>query len=121
MKYMLLVHHDEESFRKRSEVERQSLLAESVALANQLHFRGQYLSAAPLHPTSETTCVQVRDGKQVVTDGPFAETREQIGGYFLIDAHDLDEAIEIAARIPGARIGTVEIRPVMEVAGLPDL
>src|SRR5262245_10951711 len=90
--YMLLVNNDEDSFRKRSEVERQSMLAESVALANQLHSRGQYFSAAPLHPTSETTCVQVRDGKRVVTDGPFMETREQIGGYFLIDAHDLDEA-----------------------------
>ena len=121
MKYMLLVHHDEDSFQKRSEVERQSMLAESLALANQLHSRGQYLSAAPLHPTSETTCVQVRDGKRFVTDGPFAETREQIGGYFLIDAHDLDEAVEIAARIPGARIGTVEVRPVTEVAGLLDL
>ena len=120
MKYMLLVHHDEDAFRKRSEVERQSMVAESVALANQLHSRGQYLSAAPLHPTSETTCVQVRDGKRVVTDGPFAETREQIAGYFLVDADDLDEAIEIAGRIPGARIGTAEVRPVMEVAGLPE-
>src|SRR5215831_394371 len=120
VKYMLLVHHDEDAFRKRSDVERQSMLAESVALAKQLHSRGQYLSAAPLHPTSETTCVQVRDGKRVVTDGPFAETREQIAGYFLVDADDLDEAIEIAGRIPGARIGTAEVRPVMEVAGLPE-
>jgi hypothetical protein len=120
MKYMLLVHHDEEAFRKRSESERQSMVAESVALANQLHTRGQYYSAAPLHPTSETSCVQVRDGKRLVTAGPFAETREQIGGYFLIDARDLDEAVEIAARIPGARIGTVEVRPVTEVAGLPE-
>jgi hypothetical protein len=118
---MLLVHHDEDSFRKRSELERQSMLAESVTLANRLYSRGQYLSAAPLHPTSESTCVQVRDGKRFVTDGPFAETREQIGGYFLIDAHDLDEAVDIAARIPGARIGTVEVRPVTEIAGLPDL
>jgi hypothetical protein len=121
MKYMLLVHHDEDSFRKRSAVEQQSMLAESVALAKELHSRGQYLSAAPLQPTSETTRVQVRDGNRFVTDGPFAETREQIGGYFLIDAHDLDEAVEIAARIPGARIGTVEVRPVTEVDGLPDL
>jgi hypothetical protein len=65
------------------------------------------------------TSVRVRDGKPLVTDGPFAETREQLGGYFLIDAKDLDEAIGIAARIPGARLGTVEIRPVMEIAGLP--
>ncbi len=120
MKYMLLVHHDEESFGKRSETERHQMLRESVQLANRLHATGQYLSAAPLHPTSETTCVRVRDGKPLVTDGPFAETREQVGGYFLIDAKDLDEAIGIAARIPGARIGTVEVRPVTEVEGLPE-
>lgn len=119
MKYMLLVHHDEAAFHDRSETERQSMLHESVQLANQLHATGQYLSASPLHPTSETTCVRVRDNKRIVTDGPFAETREQIGGYFLIDAKDLDEAIEIASRIPGARIGTVEVRPLTEVAGLP--
>ena len=83
MKYMLLVHHDEESFRKRTEAERQHMLQESVQLAQQLHASGQYLGAAPLHPTSETTCVRVRDGKPLVTDGPFAETREQLGGYFL--------------------------------------
>lgn len=120
MKYMLLVHHNEESFGKRSEAERQHLLRESVQLANQLHVSGQYFSAAPLHPTSETTCVRVRDGKRLVTDGPFAETREQVGGYFLIEAKDRDEAISIAARIPGARIGTVEVRPVTEVEGLPE-
>src|SRR6266542_2769615 len=119
MKYILLVHHDEEAFGKRSEAERQHMLRESVQLANQLHAAGQYLSAAPLHPTSETTCVRVRDGKALVTDGPFAETREQLGGYFLIDAKDRAEAIGVATRIPGARLGTVEIRPVMEVAGLP--
>lgn len=120
MKYMLLVHHDEEAFSKRSEAERQQLLRESVQLANELHANGQYLSASPLHPTSETACVKVRNGKPLVTDGPFAETREQIGGYFLIDAQNFDEAIGIAARIPGARIGTVEVRPLTEVEGLPD-
>jgi len=120
MRYILLVHHDEESFRRRADLERQQMLQESVQLAQQLHASGQYLGAAPLHPTSETTCVRVRDGKPLVTDGPFAETREQLGGYFLIKAEDLDEAISIAARIPGARIGTVEIRPVTEVVGLPE-
>lgn len=120
MKFMLLVHHDEEAFRQRDESEREQLLQESVQLANQLHIESKYLSAAPLHPTAETICVQVRASKRLVTDGPFAETREQLGGYFLINAKDLDEAIEIAARIPGARIGTVEVRPVTEVAGLPE-
>ena len=121
MKYLLLVHHDEEAFGKRSEAERQHLIQESVQLANHLHASGQYLGAAPLHPTAETSCVRVRDGKLLVTDGPFAETREQIGGYFLVEARDVNEAIDIAARIPGARIGTVEVRPVTEVEGLPKL
>ena len=120
MKFMLLVHHDEEKFSQRSEDERQALLRESVGLANDLHRVGQYLGAAPLHPTAQTTCVRVRDGKPFVTDGPFAETREQIGGYFLVDCRDRDEAVEIASRIPGARIGTVEVRPVSEVEGLPE-
>ena len=120
MKYILLVHHDEESFRKRPEAERQQMLQESVQLAQQLNSSGHYLSAAPLHPSSETVCVRVRDGKPLLTDGPFAETREQLGGYFLINARDKEEAIRIAARIPGARIGTVEIRQVPEVEGLPE-
>lgn len=115
MKYMLLIHHEE----ILDENERQGLLAESVALANRLHEKHQYLDAAPLQPSSATTSVRVRDGKPLVTDGPFAETREQIGGYFLVDARDQAEAIEIAGRIPGARIGTVEVRPVREVEGLP--
>jgi hypothetical protein len=119
MKFMLLVHHDEQAFRERSETERNGLLQESVQLANKLHSNGKYLSAAPLHPTSETRCVQIRDGQRLLTDGPFAETREQIGGYFLIDVEDLEEAIQIAGQIPGARIGTVEVRKVTEVEGLP--
>ena len=115
MKFILLIHHEE----ALEEDERQQLLGESVQLANQLHAKRQYLDAAPLHPSSATTSVKVRDGKRIVTDGPFAETREQIGGYFLIDAKDLDEAIDIACRLPPARIGTVEVRPVIEVEGLP--
>jgi len=119
MKYMLLVHHDEETFNQRSEAERTGLIRESVKLANDLHASGRYLSAAPLHPTSETVCVRVRDGNRLITDGPFAETREQLGGYFLVDAKDREEAMEIAARIPGAHIGVVEVRQVTEVEGLP--
>lgn len=116
---MLLVHHDQEAFLKRPDNERNSLRQESVQLCNQLHAKGKYLGAAPLHPSSETSCVKVRDGKRIVTDGPFAETREQIGGYFLVEAKDRDEAIEIAGKIPGARIGAVEVRPMTEVEGLP--
>jgi hypothetical protein len=115
MKYILLIHHEE----ALDEDERKDLLKESVQLANQLHANRQYFDAAPLQPISATTSVKVRDGKRIVTDGPFAETREQIGGYFLIDARDVHEAIDIAGRIPGARIRTVEVRPVREVEGLP--
>ena len=120
MKYMLLVHHNEEDFGKFSEAKRQQMLEESVQLTHQLHANGQYLSASPLHPVSTAAVVQVREGKPFVTDGPFVETREQLAGYFLIDAKDRDEAIAIATRVPGARIGTVEVRPVREVEGLPD-
>jgi hypothetical protein len=116
MRYMLLIYVDEQTL---AETERQQRYAESAQLAQEIHSKGQYLAANPLHPTSTATSVRVRDGKPLVTDGPFAETREQLGGYFLIQAKDLDEAIGIAARIPMARKGTVEIRPVIEVAGLP--
>ena len=85
------------------------------------HAKGQYLGAAPLQPVATATSVRVRDGKRLVMDGPFAETHEQLGGFFLIEAKDLDEAIGIAARVPGARKGTVEVRPVLDLAGLPDV
>jgi hypothetical protein len=116
VKYMLLIYMDEQVL---SETEREECYVQSAQLAQDLNSHGQYLAANPLHSVSTATSVQVRDGRRLVTDGPFAETREQLGGYFLIDARDLDEALGIAARIPGAQRGTVEIRPVMDVAGLP--
>src|SRR5258707_1384441 len=116
MKYMLLVYLDEQVM---SDEEREHCYVESAQLTQELNDKGQYLSASPLHPVATATSVRVRDGKRVVTDGPFAETREQLGGYFLIDAGDLDQALDIAARIPGARIGSVEIRPVLEIDRLP--
>src|ERR1700685_2202310 len=116
MKYMLLIYLDENGL---SETERSQCYEESAQFAVQLSKSGQYLGAGPLHPPSPATSVRMRDNKRLVTDGPFAETREQLGGYFLIDARDLDEAIGIAARIPGARWGTVEIRPVIGMEGLP--
>jgi len=116
MKYMLLIYYDEQSL---GETERQECFIDSTQLAQELHANGKYLGANPLHPTSAATSVRVRNNKRLVTDGPFAETREQLGGYFLIDANDLDEAIGIAARIPMALTGTVEIRPVVELPGLP--
>jgi hypothetical protein len=116
MKYMLLIYLDENAL---SESEREQCYKESAQFSHQLNASGQYVAAAPLHPISTATSVRVRDGKRLVTDGPFAETREQLGGFFLIDARDLDEAIGIAARIPAGRWGTVEIRPVVEIPGLP--
>ena len=116
MKYMLLVYIDEQSL---TETVREHCYEESTQLTHELNAGGQYLAANPLHPVATATSVRVRDGNPLITDGPFAETREQLGGYFLIDAQDLDEAISIAARIPGARMGTIEIRPVMEIPGLP--
>jgi hypothetical protein len=116
MKYMLLIYMGDQAM---SDAEREHCYVESTQLAHDLKARGHYLAANPLHPVSAATSVRVRNGKQQVTDGPFAETREQLGGYFLIDAKDLDDAIGIATRIPGARVGTVEIRPVMEIPNLP--
>jgi len=116
MKYMLLIYTQENAI---DESERQHCYEESTKLAHDLDANGQYLSANPLHPVSTATSVRIRDDKRLVTDGPFAETREYLGGYFLVDAKDLDEAIGIASRIPAARWGTVEVRPVIEMPGLP--
>ncbi len=117
MKYMLLVYLDEQAM---TEAQREHCYVESAQFAQDLNSSGQYLDASPLHPVATATSVRIRDGKPLVTDGPFAETREQLGGYYLIEASDLDEAIGIAERIPPARYGTVEIRPVMEIGGLPE-
>ena len=116
MKYMLLIYGDEQAW---DDAGREECYRESAQLAHQLEAAGQYIASNPLHASSTATCVTVRGGKRFWTDGPFAETREQLGGYFLVDARDLDEAIEIAGRIPAARLGTVEIRPVLEIEGLP--
>jgi hypothetical protein len=116
MKYMLLIYADEGVW---TEAEREQCYGESTDLAHQLQTKGQYLGANPLQSVSTATSVRVRDGKRLVIDGPFAETREQLGGYFLVEAGNLDEALEIAGRIPGARKGTVEVRPVVEIPNLP--
>jgi hypothetical protein len=116
MKYMLLIYLAENSL---TEDERQHCYMESTELAHDLNAKGQFLATAPLQPVSTATTVRVRDGKRLVTDGPFAETRECLGGYYLVNANNLDEAIDIAGRIPGARVGTVEIRPVLEIPNLP--
>ena len=119
MKYLLLVHHNEEAFNKIPEDKRKEMLAESIRLCHQLHDKGQYVHASPLQPEATGKIVRVRDGKSAMIDGPFIETKEQLAGSFLVDANDQDEAVKIAERVPGARIGTVEIRPVREINGLP--
>jgi len=116
MRYMMLIYLDEQA---QNETERQACYLESTALAHDLNAKGQFIATAPLQPVATATTVRIRDGKRLVTDGPFAETREQLGGFYMIHAKDLDEAIGIAARIPGARKGTVEIRPVIEIPSLP--
>jgi hypothetical protein len=114
VKYLLLIHFDQETWGGLSVSERQTIYGEHVQLSEQLTAKGQYLGGHPLHPPATAANVRIRNGKRLVTDGPFAETREQLGGYMLIDAKDLDEAIGIAARVPGARMGTVEVRTVRE-------
>lgn len=117
-KYMLLMYFEENG--ALTEEQRQHCYQESAQFAHQLAETGQFLGAAPLQPTSTATSLRLQeDGKRLVTDGPFAETREQLGGFFLISAKDLDEAINIASRVPGGRWGTVEIRPIVEVPELP--
>ena len=116
MKFMLLIYGDEQAL---DEALREPCYREAVQVAHQLDAAGQYVDAAPLHPTSTAASVRVRDGKRLVTDGPFAETREQLGGYFLIDARNQEEAIAIAAQLPMARFGIIEIRPIIELPALP--
>jgi hypothetical protein len=118
VKYLLLIYTQEKGW---TPSDREKCYAESTQLIQDLQAKEQYLGAAPLHPVAMATSVRVRDGKRLVMDGPFAETNEQLGGFFLIDAADLDEAIGVAARIPGARKGTVEVRPVRDVPGLPQV
>jgi hypothetical protein len=117
MKYMLLIYGAEDAW---TDEDRTACYIESAQFAQRLKSQKQYIDANPLQSVQTATSVRVRDGRSMVTDGPFAETREQLGGYFLIEAQDLDEAIGVAAQIPGARKGTVEVRPLLPIDGLPD-
>jgi hypothetical protein len=111
MKYMLLIYLEEQQWGRLSEEERQQIYAEYRQFSQDIEGSGNFLSGSELAPISSATSVRVREGKQMITDGPFAETREQLGGYYLVEAKDLDEAIALAARIPSAKSGTIEIRP----------
>jgi len=119
MKYLLLIYDEEKNFEKMTEAEIGKMVSDYGQFTQGIQASGHFQAAARLQPTAAATSVRIRDGKRVVTDGPFAETREQLGGYYLVDARDLDEAMSIAERIPGAKYGTVEIRPVLEIKGLP--
>jgi hypothetical protein len=114
MKYMLLIYDDPQAWDKFSEDERGRIMGQFGQFTREIQASGQYLTGSQLHPTSAATSVRVRNGKRLLTDGPFAETREQLGGYYLVEAKDLDEAVALAARIPVAHFGTVEVRPLME-------
>jgi hypothetical protein len=116
MQYMCLLYFEEQQL---NEDVRQACYLESAQFAQDLAAKGKFVAAGPLQPTSTATSLRLEDGKRLVTDGPYAETREQLGGFFIINANDLDEAIGIASKIPGGRYGTVEIRPLIEVPTLP--
>jgi hypothetical protein len=111
MKYLALIYHDETQWEKLTPDESGKIYADYMRVINELTAGGKYLGGSQLKPTSSATTVRIRDGKRAVTDGPFAETKEQFGGYLLLEASDLDEAIDIASKIPGARYGSIEVRP----------
>ena len=117
MKYMLLVYLAEDAL---TEIERVQCYKDSAQFTQYLHATGNYLLASPLQSITTATSVRKRNGKRLITDGPFAETREQLGGFYLIDAKNLDEAITVADRVPVVTAGTIEIRPVLEIPGLPE-
>jgi hypothetical protein len=114
MKYMLLIYDNEQAWTRITETEQRRIYGEYMQFTEDIKASRNYLAGAQLHPIATASSVRVRDDKELVTDGPFAETHEQLGGYYLIDAKDLDEATKIAARIPSARLGTIEVRPVVE-------
>ena len=116
MKYMLLIYDNEQAWTRISEAEQHKIYGEYMQFTEDIKASRNYLAGAQLHPVATASSVRVRNGKDLVTDGPFAETHEQLGGYYLVEAKDLDEATKIAARIPSARFGTVEVRPVVERA-----
>ena len=119
MQYLCLIYEDEKAFEKLPPAEFSRILEEFRAYTESVKKSGHYVGGNALAPTHTATTVRVRQGKLATTDGPFAETKEQLGGYYLLKARDLNEAIQLAARIPGARFGSVEVRPVAEMVGRP--
>ncbi len=120
MQYMLLIYDDEKLLAGLSEAERGSIMQEYFAFTQGLRDSGAFVDGAPLQPTTTATTVRLREGDQLVTDGPFAETKEQLGGFYLIEAESIDEAIGHASKVPSARYGSIEVRPVLYMpAGAP--
>ena len=113
MKYLLLIYESEQAFAGLSEAEQGKIFEEYMTYTKGIKKSGNYIGGEALQPISDATTVRVKNGKTISTDGPFAETREQLGGYYLVEAKDLDEATKIAARIPSAKIGSIEVRPIM--------
>jgi len=118
MQYILLIYASEAMQAKRSEAENNAIFGGYMEYTNSIKQSGHYVGGEPLEDTRSATTVRVKDGKALRTDGPFAETREQLGGYYVVEAKDLDEAVALAARIPDAKGGSIEIRPVMKIPGM---
>jgi hypothetical protein len=115
VQYMLLIYNDENAYAALSDADREAIHGDYFTYTGEIRESGNFVDGAPLHPTSTATAVRVRDGETLVTDGPFAETKEQLGGFYVVEAADADEAIALAARIPGAKYGTIEVRPVVAI------
>ena len=113
MKYLLLIYESEQAFAGLSEAERGKIFEEYMTYSKGIRKSGNYIGGEALQAISTATTVRVKNGKTVTTDGPFAETREQLGGFYLVEAKDLDEAIKLAAGIPASRTGSIEVRPIM--------
>ena len=117
MRYLLLIYGNEATLGAMSESEQGAIFAEYMDYTNDINRSGNFVGGEALQPVATATTVRVRDGKTLTTDGPFAETREQLGGFYLVEAADLDEAIRLAARIPSARWASVEVRPILPTPG----
>ncbi len=115
MRYALLIYADETHWQTRGPEEREQIFQEYMAFTAAIQKSGHHLAGEPLQPKATARTVRVRDGKTVATDGPYAETKEQLGGFYIVEARDLDEAISLAARVPGARWGAIEVRPLLEI------
>jgi hypothetical protein len=115
MQYLLLIYGEEKAWTEMSDAERNRMYGEYMTFTADIKQSGHWIGGNPLQPVHTATTVRVRDGKVSTTDGPFAETHEQLGGYYLVEAKDLDEATRLAARVPGAKLGSIEVRPVMPI------